>query len=221
MQPLWKVCPNAYTTWGQPDTITSRPKVAVRIAECIAEWAEIETILGLFLGSLLNSDSRAALAMYSSVENRSSQRKMIIAAAEAKLNPQHFDVAAVVMNASIAPVMKTRDKLAHWCWGQTDSLPDDLLICPPKEKISDHFDAANSIRPASKESLKDKNFFVVTEEYLCRLAGQLREAKSDVLALAESVWERNSPSERAESLLKLSNKPQIHEGLLRLNSGRW
>jgi hypothetical protein len=207
-------------TWGAIDTITSRPKVAVRIAECIAEWADIETMLGLFLALLLNTDSKAALAMYASVENRSSQRKMIMAAAKAKLPPEHFDVLTAVMTASVAPVMKQRDKLAHWCWGHAPELPNDLLICEPDEKMGRHFVAVHRDRRFPASAADPDKIFVVTEEYLTRLADQLRMAKGHVNDMAATVWEKNSSQERAEHLRLLSNEPLVRKALDRIEDRR-
>jgi hypothetical protein len=220
MQPLSKVRPDAIVTWGAIDTITSRPKVAVRVAECIAEWADIETMLGLFLGLLLNSDSKAALAMYSSVENRSSQRKMIMAAGESKLDADHFDVLSAVMTASVAPVMRARDKLAHWCWANSDDLPNDLLLSEPSEKMTSHFIAIHRDQHVPAGDFDTSKVFVITEAYLKRLAEQLREAKSNVTELAATVWEVYTPAKRAEYLRQLSNRPLVREALARLREAR-
>jgi hypothetical protein len=55
MQPLSKVKPDAITHWGQGDAMIHRPNVAVKVAQYIAHWSDIETLLGLFLSLLLHA----------------------------------------------------------------------------------------------------------------------------------------------------------------------
>ena len=54
MQRLSRVKLNCATNWGSNSVMTLRPKVAVKIAQYIAEWSEIESLLGLFLAVLLH-----------------------------------------------------------------------------------------------------------------------------------------------------------------------
>jgi hypothetical protein len=46
------------------DTMASRKDVAVVVAECIAQWAEIESVLRVILSMLLETEARAGIAMY-------------------------------------------------------------------------------------------------------------------------------------------------------------
>jgi hypothetical protein len=131
MQPLSRVNPNATPNWGSPNTMAFRPALAAKIAQCIAHWAEIEVFLGAFLGFLLHTNEAAAVAMYSGLENRTAQLKMINAAAKACLPIDHFDVLSCFFSAILRPVMRERDKLAHWNWGYSEDLPDALLLAEP------------------------------------------------------------------------------------------
>jgi hypothetical protein len=78
MQPLSKVRRGADVSLGVDDVMASRLKVALKIAECIAKWAEIESSLGLFLALLLNADQKAILGMYEAVESSSARLRMAI-----------------------------------------------------------------------------------------------------------------------------------------------
>ena len=71
--------------------MTLRAKVAVKVAQYIAEWSEIESLLGLFLALLLHANQKAVLAMYAGIENRAAQLRMIDSAAGAVLPPDHYD----------------------------------------------------------------------------------------------------------------------------------
>jgi hypothetical protein len=114
MQPLSRVKPDAITDWGDPTSMTKRPTLAAKVARSIAQWSEIELHLGAFLGLLLHTNQDAAVAMYSGLENRSAQLRMILSAAKASVPPEHFDVLSVLFSAVIRPAMRERDKLAHW-----------------------------------------------------------------------------------------------------------
>jgi hypothetical protein len=221
MQPLSRVRPGAMCNWGAPDNMTTHPKVAVRIAECIAECADIETMLGLLLALLLDTNAKAALAMYGSVENRAVQRRMMLAAAEANLPSSHFDLLSVTLSASVSPVMKERDKLAHWIWGHSPELPEALLLTEPDEKMSLHYAAIHrKITGAPESPFNPANIFVVKEDDLLRLASRLRKAKEHITYFMATVWKENTPQKRDEFLQKLSNEPQIREALARLHEAR-
>jgi hypothetical protein len=222
MQPLSKVNPRATVTWGAPDTMThpQRAKVATLVANCIAEWADIETMLGLFLGLLLKTDSAAALSIYSSLENRSAQRRIVLAAAESKLLPDHFDLLCAVFNVSIAPAMKERDKLAHWSWAYSEELPDRLLLTEPRNKTLMHFEAVILRLQNPTIAFDPSKIYVVSENDLLRLGERLRTAKNYLTQFMATAWDRNSPEEREKYRQLLSSEPQIREAWGRLREAR-
>jgi hypothetical protein len=222
MQSLARVNPNSVTHWGDTDCMGRRPTIAVKIAHCISRWAEIETYLGAFLAFILHADERAALAMYSSLENRKAQLRLISAAAEAMLEPTHSDIVSTLMTNIIRPVMKERDKLAHWTWGYSDDLPDALLLAPPKETLQTLMVAVKRGKTEGNAGVPStyENTWVVRENDLDRMLARSFWAK-DLLRLGmATVWVLNTSEERAEHLQQLSNEPQIQEGLARLHKGR-
>jgi len=214
MQPLSRVSPTAGVAMGTQDAMTTRPKVAIKIAECVAEWAEIETVIGLFLALLLDADASAAVAMYTSVENRAAQMRMVEAAARSKLTSNHFEVVEAIMVAFVRPAMKERDRLAHWCWGYSPDLPEDLLLIDPDQKIAQH---THIIMHLFKNfEFKRDQIFVVTEGDLTRMLARFRQAHAYVGKLTGTVWSQKPAPQRAEYLQKLSGEPPVHEALLRL-----
>jgi hypothetical protein len=131
-----------------------RPGVAVRIAQFIADWSEAELQLGQFLGFLLHANQEAALAMYSAIDNRAAQLRIITAAAHSSLDQAHRDVFDVIMKHYIRPMMKYRDKLAHWTWGYTDEIADALLMMEPPNNLqvlSQALKTSNGEEPMSAE----------------------------------------------------------------------
>jgi hypothetical protein len=63
MQPLSRVYPqNVHIAFGQDQVLRREPAISIRIAECIAKWADAESLLGFLLGVLLDTDANGALA---------------------------------------------------------------------------------------------------------------------------------------------------------------
>jgi hypothetical protein len=224
MQPLSRVNPDAIMNWGIRNAIAERPTVGVKVAECIAEWAEIETVLGLFLAMLLHANEKAALAMYSAVENRAAQLRMITSAAKSTLRPSHFDVISVLLTATVRPCMKDRDRLAHWCWGYSAEVPDALLITEPSNKLALLLNTvtnqAKGAKPPPTITVDFSKVFVLRAEDLARTLTRFVDALDGLQLAIASVWSANSQQSRDGFLQTLSSKPQIRLGLLRLAENR-
>jgi hypothetical protein len=178
----------------------------------------------MFLATLLHTSEQAAAAMFSSVENRAAQLRMIDGCAKAVLPSDHYDAISVLLSAEIRPCMKERDKLAHWCWGLSDELPDALLISHPtfhtrqglmaiKAQLQDR-DATPDVRGDFNE------IFVVKANDLERTLLRFQSARLHLRMAGGSVWMASSEAERAEVLRQLSNTPVIRSGLARLAENR-
>ncbi|WP_291574345.1 hypothetical protein [Bradyrhizobium sp.] len=222
MQPLSRVKPDALVNWGDSTTMAQRPQLAAKICHCITQWSEIEIFLGAFLGVLLHTNHQAAVAMYSGVESRAAQLRLITSAAKASVPPEHFDVFSVFLSAVVRPLMKERDKLAHWSWGYSPDLPDSLLLSDPSHTL-ENFMLALRTQPGVENAAVPTNFdrvFVVGDSFLDGISKRAATTKTHLRVAMASVWDHNSPKEHAEYLLRLSNVPQVREGLDRLAQGR-
>ena len=222
MQPLSRVKNVRVTNWGQHSPMIMRPAISSKVAQYIAHWTEIETKLGMFLALLLHTNEQAILAMYIGIENRAAQLRMINSAAGAVLPTEHNDVISVFLTTEITPTQKYRDKLAHWCWGYSDELPDSLLIRHPRFQMAD---LAKSLKSQAAYGLADvptdnSNTFVIREPDLVQRLEHLTEIETHVRWAMATVWDHNAPQERAEYLRQLSNTPLVRSGLDRLNAGR-
>jgi hypothetical protein len=212
MQPLSRVRKDAHVYFGQDDTMTARPKAATKVAEYIAEWSNIETLLGIFLGFLLHSKAPTILKMFRALDNRAAQLRLLESAAKSELKPPQFDIFVVLMEQFIRPVMRTRDKFAHWCWGHAPELPDALLLMSPDEALYVHF-----VFLKGSDSVSDDKVFVVTESYLDRSLKELRKAQSYLAMLIQSLDVFAVATPRVQQpLARLSSVPAIREGLARL-----
>jgi hypothetical protein len=224
MQPLSLVKPVQFTEWGDRSAMSLRPEIAVKVAQCIAHWSEIETMLGIFLGFLLHANEDAILAMYAAVDNRAAQLRMISSAANAALPRDHADVISVLMTAFIRPAMKYRDKLAHWCWGYSDELPDCLLIRDAslhRAGFALALKAQGGTKPVLKSAVPTNHttIFVITGPDLDRFLNELSYAELQLRTAMATVWISNTPEQRVGLLQRLSNEPRIQAGLTRLRKG--
>jgi hypothetical protein len=224
MQPLSRVNPNCATEWGSNSVMIKRPDVAVRIAQYIAEWSEIEGLLGLFLAMLLHANQKAILAMYSGLENRAAQLRMITSAARATLAPDHFDVVEVIMKIDIRPSMKYRDRLAHWCWGYSDQLTDALLLREPSDKLANMTDFVNlqhiALSPPRDLPVAFDRIYVVTVSDLDRSLKRLAETQHRLLTIEGTIWEANAPTMRDRLLQQLIATPPVRTALDHLAASR-
>lgn len=222
MQPLSRVKPSAVTTWGEPNAMTARPQLAAKVAQCIAHWSEIEVIIGAFLALLLHANQRAALAMYSALENRAAQLRLITAAAEASLPTDHFNVISAMLASTLRPAMRERDKLAHWTWGFSNDLPEALLLSEPAITLNSLMRALGLQKGdsvADVPSTFDK-IYVVRDPDLDGILKRSASAKYRLRMAMATVWEKNTQQQRDEWLQQLSNEPEIRAALNRLREGR-
>jgi hypothetical protein len=215
MQPLSRVKPDAITIFGNPETMTLRPNLAAKVARCVAQWGE-------FLGILLHANQAAALAMYSALENRAAQQRIISAAAKASVPSDHFDVISSFLSTILRPAMKERDKLAHWLWGYSDDLPDALLLAEPPSSIESLMRAITT-QPGMERAAVEADYarvFVIRDPDLDGIITRSVDAKFYLRVAMSSVWDHNTPQERAQYLQQLASVPLVRSALDRLAANR-
>lgn len=217
MQPLSKVHRNALVSFGQDDTMTLRPKLAVKVAEFIAEWANIETMLGIFLGFLLHTKAKTAMAMFLALENRAAQLRMIESATKSELPPDRVDVFTALMEQCLRPTMRLRDRFAHWCWGHSPDLPKALLLLSPDDNVTLHFAA---LHVGGHADVDDDKVFVITDRFLENALRDLRKTQSYLAMLVQSLDLPDSLPRLPQAFERLSNKPEIQRGLALLQKRR-
>jgi hypothetical protein len=212
MNPLSRVRPDAPVGFNATETMQNRPEIAIKIAQCIAEWSEIETVLGMVLALLLGvgTEDKAARAMYSAVESRAAQTRMLMAAAKAALPAHHFEVFMCMWIGFVKPAMKDRDKLAHWGWAYSPALPHAALLVEPGEQLEFH---ANRLDLTRFYQFKRDHIFVVTEADLERILKRFSQTKDYLGRFGGTLWEVTEPAQRAQYLDALSNEPQIRQCL--------
>ena len=83
-----------------------------------------------------------------------------------------------------------------------------------------HFQAAPLRSKDPQIPFNSEKVFVVTEDYLSKLANRLRTTKDYVTQFVATIWDQNTPQQRDEWLQKLSSERLIRAALDRLAEAR-
>lgn len=139
-QPLSSVAPHASVIIGNAGDrpLARHPQLAILAIEALASWSNVESfMLNLFV-QLLGGHGALAANIFLSLEIQNAKTAVIQAAANTVLKNEPDKIK--LLNAIIAIAktnQKSRDKLAHWTWGDSPNLPDALLLVNPKTTLGD------------------------------------------------------------------------------------
>jgi hypothetical protein len=220
MNPLSRVRPNATPILGSSRALEGRPEAATLVAACIGVSADIEYNIGLTLALLLGTDAKAALAMYTDVENRTAQFRMVESAARHRLPQHQLEVFTVIVRL-VRSAIKDRDRLAHWRWGYSIELPHDLLLVEPTAKLKTHTEILDrSWRGIGLTDLEPETVYVVTPSDLERILDRLQKLAILTELFAGTLWPSISADQAAQWFQQLSNEPPVREALSRLREQR-
>jgi hypothetical protein len=216
IQPLSQVKSAAMLHFYPPDIMTVRPRLAPLIAECIAEWAQIECTLGIILAVILETEAQTGLAMYMSLTSLSNQMTVVSAAAKAKLTVADEELFSAVLMV-VKSAAKDRHKFAHWCWALSDDLPDALLLLDPAYQaplLANWLGLHDPLTPVDRDHI-----YVLREQDGKDIVSNMKMAKKHLYSLI-NVLHVEDRAVRAERRQKLSSEPQILEALGRLRKAR-
>jgi hypothetical protein len=129
-QPLLKICPNAGLSFT-PESVIDRPEVAAWIGQCMACWSWVETQTSRLFTLLIEVNVEAGVELYN-LGFASVKVNAIRVLARSKLATPHYKLIDALLKV-IESQEKTRNKIAHWCWGISDQIPDGLVLIDPKQ----------------------------------------------------------------------------------------
>ena len=89
-------------------------------------WPDVPHQLGLLLGILLGVNSEAAVALFATLRNSRARRDGLKAVAELNLTPEHKELFEAILTV-VGAAEKERDRLAHGCYGMSESIEDGIL----------------------------------------------------------------------------------------------
>jgi hypothetical protein len=218
MQTLSRVLPNdphPHVSFGMGDAMLQRPKLAALVAGHIARCSDLDTMFGLTFSILMGVESRTGLEVYTALGNRTAQMRALAAIIRAKLQHDQVEIFSALNTKVLRPSIRDRDRMAHWCWGLCASLPDDLLLIQPSEKMLLH---SASLIPPQVPQWNFRRIYVVSEPDLIRALERMR-LSIDLYANFMGFFNPRAPSELRDQLFKkLSKEPTIREYLDRIKS---
>ena len=137
-QPLSRVMPNASVMIGNAGDrpLLRHPQLAALAIEAIASWSNVENFMLKMFTELFGGHESLATDIYLSLENQSAKTASINAAANNVLKEKPEELAVLKAIISISKTNeKSRNKLAHWTWGDSPNIPDGVLLINPKSSI--------------------------------------------------------------------------------------
>jgi len=139
-QPLSRVLPKASVIIGNAGDrpLLRHPDLAVLAIEAIASWSNVESFMLNMFTQLFGGHESLATDIYLSLENQSAKTAAINAAANNVLMEKPEELAVLRAIIAIAKSNeKSRNKLAHWTWGDSPNIADGVLLLNPKSSIGE------------------------------------------------------------------------------------
>lgn len=180
------------------------PQLASLALEAIASWSNVEAYLLKMFVQLVGGNDTLAADIYLSLAGDGPKKAAINTAAESMLDQAHLDVFQAILE--IADInSKARHKLAHWTWGDSDGLPDALLLVDPRAMIKNLVDSRDVYvyREADFRQIIDAND---------RLCGYTQ--------LLQAILEEHPTNADGRLFQRLSWEPEIEERLNRQKARR-
>lgn len=134
--PLSRVKPDAEISIGKFNDfpIMRHQHLAVMAAAVISTWSNVELhMLDTYVNLSGGSDELAA-AIFLSLESHSAKSSAINTLALAKLDHKMQELLRAIQ-AVTKSHQGQRDKIAHWVWGDSPSLPDAILLIDPRQLV--------------------------------------------------------------------------------------
>jgi hypothetical protein len=139
-QPLSRVQPDASVSIGNVGDrpLSRHPELAILVAEAISSWANVESFMFKLFIDLFGGNNSLAANVYLSLENQAAKNAAITAAAKTVMGVDSTEFA--LFKAILAIVKangKSRNKLAHWTWGDSPNINDAVLLIDPRTTLGD------------------------------------------------------------------------------------
>jgi hypothetical protein len=210
-QVAYRRYPKAKATFGVR-FVEDRPECAVIIARCVTGWSYVEENLALLLASILQINTKPAVAMFLAINNAATQATVIGAAAEAVLSTDDLKLfeAMMVVHKRIGD---QRNDLVHGLFGGSFNVKEGLLWSEKKHRA-----AHTAAIWANEKPLGDSKF---REEVFVYEPADLETIADSIGWLYQFIgWFRGYISSdnarwRAQRYRQLCSEPRISEVLAR------
>jgi hypothetical protein len=134
-QPLSRVLTNASVRIGNVGDypLARHPTLALLAAEVIASWSNVEAFMLRLFVQLMGGPADKAATVFLALENHSAKTAAINAVS--RTLPDELQKVLNAILAIAKTQQKSRDKIAHWTWGDSPQLPDALLLLDPRTSV--------------------------------------------------------------------------------------
>lgn len=127
--------PNPFRCQGSlvnthPDTLLTRPALAVKIALIAAHWQWTEDLLGLVFAHLVGGASEAAMTTFHAIKSRDIRRDVLLAVAKDRLS-EDMQARILVAFKEARRIANRRSEVVHASWATIESRPNSLLAYNP------------------------------------------------------------------------------------------
>lgn len=139
-QPLSSFNPNAGVVIGNAGDrpLARHPELAVLALEAIASWSNVEAFMLRLFMQLLGGNESLAASVYLALSGQTAKTAAINAAAAKALEGKQAEFNVLEAILSVAKTNeKDRNKLAHWTWGDSPTIPDAVLLVDPRATIAE------------------------------------------------------------------------------------
>jgi hypothetical protein len=109
------------------------PELTALVAESIASWTNVESFMLRLFVQLMGGPAETAATVFLALETQSAKQAAINAVVPALPQGQRQLLRALM--AIAVTNQKSRDKLAHWIWGDCIELPKALLLLNTKVAV--------------------------------------------------------------------------------------
>jgi hypothetical protein len=101
---------------------------------CIALWAEIEALQVMVMTTMLGTQARLAMDMYTALVGSAAQNAALSALARSTLNSTSYSVFELITSVANS-FIRDRNKLAHCTWAISPEVPDALLLISQRARV--------------------------------------------------------------------------------------
>jgi hypothetical protein len=132
------------------DAALKRPHLAVRAAEVLSTWSNLEVMQGVIFTTMLGAEPEHGAAIYETIRSDNGRRDAFKAIADVSLKKAEDRIILEFILDRSRKAGRARDQIAHSLWGTQEEFPDCLLFVDPKVM------ASTSIGLRSAERIADK-----------------------------------------------------------------
>jgi len=145
------------------------PDVSAAAMGALGSWSEVERFLLEIYVRLAGGSKGDAAAIYLSLEGDGPKNTVLNTVAKRKLTVEQLRLLSAILRL-VKTASKTRNKLAHWCWGASPEITNGLLIADPKVVVVAHSNAEDWATFTSHIYIYTKEDFAQIERYNTHLA---------------------------------------------------